>query len=64
MPRSRQQIAEGVGTREGGSGVRETEETTLVDLMMSQPEIVAWLGTDELELELDDDDTAGAGGDL
>ena len=45
--------------------MREIEETTLVDLLMSQPEIVAWLGTGELTLEHDDDDdTAAAGGDL
>jgi hypothetical protein len=45
--------------------VRESEETTLVDLLMSQPEIVAWLGTDNFTLERDDDDdTAAAGGDL
>ena len=45
--------------------MRENEETTLVDLLMSQPEIVAWLGTDELTLgHEDDDDTAAAGGDL
>ena len=45
--------------------MRESEETTLVDLLLSQPEIVAWLGTDELTLEReDDDDTAAAGGDL
>jgi hypothetical protein len=36
----------------------------LVDLPLSQPEIVAWLGTDELEREHDDDDTAATGGDL
>jgi hypothetical protein len=44
--------------------VRENEETTLADLMMSQPEIVAWLGTDELEREHEDDEQAAAGGDL
>ena len=45
--------------------MRESKETTLVDLLMSQPEIVAWLGPDELTLEHeDDDDTAAAGGDL
>ena len=42
--------------------MRESEETTLVDLMMSQPEIVAWLGTDELTLEYEDDDEAAAAG--
>ena len=45
--------------------MRENEETTLVDLLLSQPEIVAWLGTGEFTLEQeDDDDTAAAGGDL
>ena len=45
--------------------MRESEETTLVDLLLSQPEIVAWLGTDELALEHeDDDDAAATGGDL
>jgi hypothetical protein len=42
--------------------VRKSEETTLVDLMMSQPEIVAWLRTDELALEHEDDDEAAAAG--
>ena len=45
--------------------MRESEETTLVDLLLRQPEIVAWLGTDELTLEHEDDDEAAAtGGDL
>ena len=45
--------------------MRESEETTLVDLLLSQPEIVAWLGRDELALEHEvDDDAAAAGGDL
>jgi hypothetical protein len=40
-------------------------EDTLVDLLLSQPEIVAWLGTDEPTLEhKDDEDTGAAGGDL
>jgi hypothetical protein len=40
-------------------------EQTGIELLLSQPEIVAWLGTDELTLEReDDDDTAAAGGDL
>ena len=44
--------------------MRENEETTLADLLLSQPEIVAWLGTDEREQEHADDDTAATGGDL
>jgi hypothetical protein len=42
--------------------VRETEETTLVDLLLSQPEIVAWLGADELQH--DEEDSSSAGGDV
>jgi hypothetical protein len=44
--------------------VRESEEATLVDLLLSQPEIVAWLGTDNRTLEHEDDeDPAATGGD-